>query len=257
MNTDVIILAQGTQRRLGQSHGPKQLLPLRGCGGTPILARTVRQIWVLAHWWPTIVTWDAIRLHQEVNPVRCGDTLVTPAFFELPDPGNSSLKGISRLLEQRHQSGLRLERTIVLLGDVVYSWRCLESLIELAAGSWGFAGTSDLSPSGGELWGVAWHRNHEDRMMSSLRDAMLRHPPFEDEYQPGQMRRWITGWQRGDLRDHVAQLRRTQNYVAIDDYTFDVDLPKDLLMLPSISSSAAEDDAQRGITWTPLSTQEG
>jgi choline kinase len=252
MNTQVIILAQGTQQRLGRQFGPKQLFALPACGGVPIMCRTVRQVWhMTAGWWPTIVTWSDVKaaiswLTHEGNP---GYT-VTPAYYTLSEPGNSSLKGIARYLEQRGIQ--RFDHTVVLLGDVVYSWACLESIWKMTS-AWGFVGTSNLSNSTGELWGVAWSREHEDGMIRQLGDALLRHPPFEDEYQPGQLRRWITGWQRGALEDHVAKLAHHGSYLAIDDYTHDIDLPRDMVMLPDLSASAAADDALRGVSWTGAS----
>jgi hypothetical protein len=169
---------------------------------------------------------------------------------ELPEPGNSALKGIARYLELREAQGRRYQRTIVLLGDVVYSWDCLEAIWEASTG-YGFVGTKNLSLSKGELWGVGWSRVFEDWMMTNLRDALLRHPPFDDDYEPHQLRRWISGIQRGDMADHVARLKRSGHYVSIDDYTHDMDIPHDLVLLPDLSVAAAEDDAKHGVVWTP------
>ncbi len=249
---EVIILAQGTQQRLGRQHGPKQLLGLPACGGVPIMCRTVRQVFSLSDWWPTIVTWAHVRIVGLSWPIDSGRRTVMPAYFELLDPGNSSLKGIARYLEQRERSGRRYDRTIVLLGDVVYSWACLGAIWQMS-NTYGFVGTSDISSGGGELWGVAWEREFDSRMMADLRDALLRHPPFEDAYQPGQLRRWITGWQRGDITDHVAKYRRTGSYVDIDDYTHDIDIPHDLVLLPELSVAAAADDAKHGMSWDGVS----
>jgi MobA-like NTP transferase domain len=258
MSTEIIILAQGTQQRLGAQHGYKQLLPLPACGGVPILMRTLRQLKAL-YVAPAIavVGWEPLfgtirRDHQDV------------ACYELPNPGNSSLKGIARYLDERERrarrdldSGLPVEvavnrgheSTLVLLGDVVYSWHCLISLMALTT-TWGFAGTRDLSASGGELWGVAWSAQFGPRMQGDLRDALLRHPPFEDEYQPGQLRRWLVGWRRGDLTEHVRSLRRRGTYIDVDDYTMDVDLPHHIPALGEVSIQAAADDARHGLTWS-------
>lgn len=255
MKTEVIILAQGTQQRLGMQHGYKQLLPLPACGGAPILVRTMHQIGALggnrANYLATattIITWH--ELHIAV-PARWYAVLSSPGriCMQLKEPGNSSLKGLSRYLEQQPRDR-GADATIVLLGDVVYSWACLKALFALPeAPGWGFVGTHDLSGSAGELWGVAWNSAHEDTMMADLRDAMLRHPPFEDDYQPGQLRRWITGWRRGDLVDHVRALRRRDAYIDIDDYTMDVDLPHQIPALAGASALAAADDLQHGLTW--------
>jgi hypothetical protein len=175
----------------------------------------------------------------------------------LSDPGNSSLKGIARYLEAdpgvlhappARSRPDRVARTVVLLGDVVYSWSCLEALFR-ASRDWGFVGTPELSNSSGELWGVAWSRNVEGHMIASLRDALIHHPPFAEDYQPGQLRRWISGWNRGDLTEHVEKLRRNGHYIDIADYTHDIDIPAHLAMLPWLSESAAADDAKHGLVW--------
>lgn len=261
MLTEVIILAQGTQKRLGMTHGFKQLLPLPACGNTPIMARTVRQVLRMAppgredaaHLYNagvlppvaiTILSWpDMLAPYPETSTLRLATRCVS-----LAHPGNSSLKGVARYLETRSHDH-PADTTIVLLGDVVYSWACLNALSRLG-GSCGFAGTSNLSGSAGELWGVAWARAHEAQMLQDLRDALLRHPPFEDEYQCGQLRRWIVGWRRGDTADHVARLRRAGQYVDVDDYTMDVDLPTDIPKLVPAARAAVLDDAANHLTWT-------
>lgn len=244
--TEVIILAQGTQQRMGRAHvGWKQLLPLPACGGAPILTRTLRQVRaMLPLATVTLVTWKALfsaSFASSSNRIR---------HVELPAPGNSSLKGIARYLESDARPPREPETdTIVLLGDVVYSWRCLSSAAILARGNGGFVGTLNLSSSGGELWAVAWPAARDDQMMCDLRDALLRHPPFDDDYQPGQMRRWISGFRRGDIVDHVAQAIRRGQYIPVDDYTMDVDLPTHVPLLETVSSAAANDDAVHDMRW--------
>jgi hypothetical protein len=243
MTTEVIILAQGTQKRLGLQHGPKQLLRLPACG-VSILHRTLCQLsHLLGDATVTIVGRPALTQPMTELAFRFALQAV-----ELPDPGNSSLKGIARYLEARgDRHGFR--HTIVLLGDVVYSWACLETIWAMTA-AYGFVGTSNLSEGTGELWGVAWGRPHEDAVLSDLRDALLRHPPFEDEYQPGQLRRWIMGWHRGTLRDRISKLWPAGVYRSIDDYTMDVDLPQHVTLLEDASQSAAEDDRLHGLVWS-------
>lgn len=243
MTTEVIILAQGTQKRLGMRYGYKQLLRLPECGGVPILQRTLCQI---SHIHPdaliTLVGW---------KPVT--DPMVALAFpfgvqaVELEDPGNSSLKGIARYLEAR---GARhgFHHTIVLLGDVVYSWACLEAIWRMSA-AYGFVGTSNLSEGGGELWGVAWAKGHEDTVMSDLRDALLRHPIEDQEYQPGQLRRWLLGWRKGSLQARVTKMRDAGVYYGVDDYTMDVDLPYHIPALGPTSKMAVVDDAKHRLFW--------
>jgi hypothetical protein len=245
--TEVIILAQGSQRRLGHHAGPRQLLPLPACGGAPILSRTLRQLG---------------EINSQATVTVVAESSLTEALFrvakwpiytvsvELPVPGNSALKGIARYLELREGQGRRYQRTIVLLGDVVYSWDCLLEIWEMSVDYYGFVGTKNLSLSKGDLWGAGWSRSHEDWMLTNLRDALLRHPPFDDDPEPGQLRRWISGMQRGDLADHIVKLRWAAHYADVDDYTHDIDIPHDLVLLPDLSSLAAEDDAKHGVIWT-------
>lgn len=244
LDNEVIILAQGPMDRMsrhwgrsGVSAAVPELQPLPACGMIPVIMRTMKQAARLGADRPALITWD------RVNASITGNARWT----QLPEPGNSALKGIARYLEIREQQGRRYERTIVLLGDVVYSWACLEAIWGVSK-TFGFVGTKDLSMEAGELWGVAWSRGSEDRMIAGLRDALLRHP-LGDEYHPAQLRRWVTGWQRGRLEDHVGKLRRTGAYIDVDDYTHDIDVPMNLVMLPDLSWAAAADDAEHGIRW--------
>jgi len=244
--TEVIILAQGPQRRLGNHTGPRQLLPLPACGGAPILSRTLRQL---------------SEIGSQARVTVVAEYSLTDALFqvakwpvhatsvELSVPGNSALKGIARYLELRESQGRRYRRTIVLLGDVVYSWDCLLEIWQMSD-EYGFAGSRDLSLSKGDLWGAGWSRPCEDHMLTTLRDALLRHPPFDDDPEPGQLRRWISGMQRGDLADHIVKLCWAGHYAYVDGYTHDIDIPHDLLLLPELSALAAKDDAQHGLIWT-------
>lgn len=256
---DAIILAQGTQQRLGHAVGRKQLLPLPACGGLPIMARTVKQLLAYGRVHPvrvTVVTWPDV-IHdpawlRAIQSTPCAHSEALQAndvqlrYVTLSNPGNSSLKGIARYLEEQPKDS-QAEYTAVLLGDVVYSWRCLRRVVEAAGhADGGFVGTSTLSSSGGEIWGIGWSRMSADRMMVDLRDALLRHPPVDDEYQPGQLRRWLVGWRRGDIKDHVTRARTSGRYFAVDDYTMDVDLPYHVPKLGDAAIAAARDDAEYG-----------
>lgn len=256
MTTEIIILAQGVQSRLPDLTLPKQWLPLPACANTPILHRTLAQIWAL-----TNVSTGVAPLISSVTTIICGPRLddqlsagvrvprghrFVPKRHQLGDPGNSSLKGINRALDcirPRWGRGAPAPaNTVVLLGDVVYSWQCLMELMHVTRPT--IAGTSDLSPSGGELWGVAWPEMWEPWVWGALDEALDKHPPFK-EYQCGQLRRWY--WAMRDMSTRAGQNGPT--YVPIDDYTDDIDVPADVANLPAISAAAAADDASRGITW--------
>lgn len=247
MRTRVIILAQGSQRRLGLGYPFKQLLPLPACGNVPILGRTLRQLGdpFARPSDVTVVTWEAL---IKQFPEGWAGLVAQTRYAQLADPGNSSLRGLSRYLEQDPDHDANA--TVVLLGDVVYSWACLRACWSLLYGSgMGFVGTSGLSASGGEVWGVAWREVNHYEMMGDLDEALRRHPPFADTYQPGQLRRWITGASLGDLTEHVARRGKLGQFIAIDDYTMDVDLMEHIAKLDFASVSAAADDAKHDLVW--------
>lgn len=245
VSTEVVILAQGpTRARMGQ----RELARLPACGNTSILCRTVAQIQKISTWPPTVIA-GFVGCASPCFYVGTVKTDVVPAYVDLPRPGNSALTGIARYLERRSYENRLHDRTIVLLGDVVYSWACQEAVFQMSEG-YGFVGTKNLALDKGELWGVAWSRKVDDWMMCHLRDALLRVPPFEDDHQPGQLRRWVSGLSRGDMQDHVTKLKHAGAYIEVDDYTHDMDVPHDLVLLPDLSAVAAADDAQHGICWT-------
>lgn len=262
MKTHVVILAQGTQQRMGDAITiPKQLLPLPACGGIPILHRTLLQLARIEYQnlrdpagRVTVVAWsevlDSIFKHRMLTRSER-----PPAEgLSLLEPGNSSLKGIHRYLALT-AGAEQPERTIVLLGDVVYSWRCLQAIFEPLDGPYldstgiprcRFVGTPDISPSGGELWGIAWERVSDTKptgrrgMIDALESALEKHPPFQ-AYQPGQLRRWM--WQI-----HPS-FHTTIAYKRVDDYTMDVDLAEHIGKLGPASELAKADDREHGLIW--------
>src|SRR5262245_64258905 len=81
----------------------------------------------------TVVTWPEV--WSQMQSWRTS----LPNFVTLCAPGNSSLKGASGYLELRPQlpaDGDDDRRTVVLLGDVVYSWACLQAIFLLSE-TWG------------------------------------------------------------------------------------------------------------------------
>lgn len=257
----VIILAQGEQTRLPELRTPKHLLRLPACGDAHILDRTLCQLaMLLDEPLVTVVCGGALRYHVEASArhevyKRTGKIVAIDAY-ELGSPGNSSLRGIARYLGggtgdlSRGPTVLADDLIeVVLLGDVVYSWRCLETILftSMPPGV-RFVGTSDLSRSGGELWGISWQQAWRGLAMQMLGDALEQHPPFA-AYQCGQLRRWLWAFDaelhRRTLKDFAANY-----YTAVDDYTDDVDIPADIRALPDTALLAAEDDVARGLHWS-------
>lgn len=256
MSWHVVVLAQGDQKRLPDLRTPKQLLPLPACNNVPILNRTLRQVWdVHNRVMPAatsltlaVVAWPTFRDHFEVHPVQVGTERIRPYVVTLPDPGNSSLKGFSRYWESPEGVACRrnAERTIMLLGDVVYSWNVLEALFDPKLDGV-FAVSHDISPSTGELWGIAWNDIASNGMQAVLRAAMDKHPP-QTVYQPGQMRMWL--WEAETWLCEKGQCRYNTDSTE-GDYTADIDLPKHMTptFLNELSARAAADDLTRGVTW--------
>lgn len=249
---EIIILAQGPEQRLGPRMVSRQYLPLPACGNIPILCRTVRQVWNTFQGIPMIATWDRQRGQADMRwsvggaPPGSHDITVTPQYFDLISPGTSALRGLSRYLGLRRSV---CDRTVVLLGDIVYSWACLHAIDQISrCQGVGFVGTSNLSEDTGNLWGAGWSRRHEPSALSDLNDTLLRHPALDDKHQPGQFRRWITAWTRGKMVDHIHHARRVGRYTDVDDYTRDI-TPDDIGKLPDISLSAQLDDIARGVAW--------
>lgn len=256
MTAEIIILCQGAQSRLPMLPVAKQLIPLPHCGDTPILYRTIRQLWDLAvkdgvSRVSVVASFSIMeRLLQRPVPIGTNGAAYAPFVTTLADPGNSSLKGIRRYLSyaRPHREHAEFQRTIVLLGDVIYSWACLRAILNIPLGGEGFVGSSNLSRGGGELWGLGWTRAAEIEMLIRLEHALNEHPPFID-YQPGQMRRWL--WAVTEARRTRAERYQLNVpwFTAIDDYTHDIDLPEHLAFVPALSQAAAIDDAAEGIRW--------
>ena len=253
MSTCVYILAQGVQSRLPDLAIPKQWLPLPACGETPILHRTLVQLWRLLGCQigdlPNVTVINTPELGQIIRRGMgikvASDVYFTPNTYTLTDPGNSSLKGARRTIDafSRDYWGEATpiaDWNVMLLGDVVYSWDCLTRLLTPSSRVT-VCRTSDLSQSGGELWGVAWSKERDDFVNDALDAALERHPPFRD-YQPGQLRHWYWAMNGAEPGAPVTAY-------AVDDYTDDVDVPADVKNLPLVAAADAADDLKRGITW--------
>lgn len=245
MSTNVIILCQGSQSRLPTLTCAKQMLPLAACGGMPILARTWEQLNRLSansHLTVQIVAWQPLIEAFLRGPQHFPVCRTSLGFLTLPEPGNSSLKGVAAALARRSAI---YDQTVILLGDVVYSWDTLRTALWNTKVS--FLGTPDLSPSGGELFAVRWNAAAEATMLAWLDGALAAHPKFK-EYQPGQMRLWLTG---GHDWNHAIPMPISEwtSYHSVTDYTDDIDLPADVTNLPALSVLAAADDAANGVTW--------
>ncbi len=164
--------------------------------------------------------------------------IVQTGLLTLREPGNSSNKGIVQALSWATTNPLAMigypPRAVVLLGDVVYSWDALASLFApLPEGGHDirFTGTPDLSPSEGEIFGIAlgydWHTGHDSALdhLKAANGGLIR---------PG---------------GGVAIDSPIFHSTAIGDYTDDIDVPEDLKNLPELATSAHMDDRKHGLSW--------
>ena len=271
-NLHVVILCQGQQTRLHDLPRPKHMLMLPACNYTLIIERTLCQLAMLGVQYATVVCEGALQrwvdglAQQEVDghgPLAALRYHPVVLSHRLIDPGNSSLKGVVAYMNAVCANWIRFgpnKHTTVLLGDVVYSWRCLRTLLFSATeapNSWRqdgavFVGSGDLSASGGEIWGISFNEAGRPNMTAALAGALERHPPFAT-YQCGQLRRWFIerALMAGLINDRsdYATAKTTTLYAAVDDYTDDIDVPQDLITLPNLARQAALDDFAHGLRW--------
>ncbi len=298
MTVRVAIMAQGKQTRMPGLAIPKQLLWLNMCQDT-ILGRTLRQLRnigsvteivvvggrEIAHVvvpeggeMPTVLDDPSVevggRPWSEVMPTDQPGTLrltfedasqgpkrrpIRMAALTLDDPGNSVLRGLQALAPWLLRDDA--DRTVVLLGDVVFSNQCLRELVTHPQGEVVFAVTTDLSPGHGEMFGLSFAAGIRYAIVTELH--LIEHPPFE-AYQAGQMRRLLWAWQRSASHTEMHRnpkclqarashtLAQTQRpdprwCVMVDDYTTDFDTTEDLQCLGETDVDAYHDDCHRRV----------
>lgn len=201
-------MAQGRQRRLPLDH-PKQLLTI---GGETILARIVRMVREIGPGEIHIVGWPTF--------AGLGDS----KLHTFNEPGSCILEGIagSRLLFDS-------ERTVILLGDVVYSVDALQCIYHDPRPVFA-AGNSDLSNSSGELFAFSFIRDQEAHVLSLIHTRRCFGQPHV-KYQPGHLRKLFWALQGGRLVREGCRQWKPEFYLPIDDWTMDVDTPADLVRL--------------------------
>src|SRR5262245_14331375 len=226
----ILVMAQGQQRRLdGVLSFPKHFVDILG---EPLIARTLRllrqhapdDITVIA---PSTSAWEELCARHRAR------------LYTQPDPGICILDGIHNTRGLWDPS----ERTVILLGDVVYSRAALRTILADSRPI-GFAGRPTgsritLCPHG-ELFGLGFEPIARDRITGWLDDAMFRHHETYPE-------RIGLLW---GLYHQLAGGRRVRPdlFSTIDDYTDDIDDARDLASLPFLLDAlrAEEGDAPAG-----------
>jgi len=200
VETRVLILCAGDGERWGEYlGGPKQLAPI---GGRPLLVRTVDQVEKQFGVLPVIVTQDP-RLHV----TRC------QSFY--PERRRWV---VETFLSTRRLWSLR---TVVLLGDVLYTDGAMATFLQNAVGLviFGRRGASAFSGKRyGELFGVSFTRQYHEFVVDCLDHVIAD----------------AEGGARGKLWDfcffaEAHQLPRLQpaTFCEIHDYTEDFDSPQE------------------------------
>lgn len=200
---------------------PKHLLPV---AGEPILCRTQRLLEELE---PAasiaVIGWPAL--------ARAAVSLVT-----LPEPGYCVLDGIS-------QTGFLwgTGRVLVLLGDVVWSREALAGVVADNRRLF-VAGTRDLSPSQGEAFALSFADREEvevELATCPCRVSGTGSPLGFRKAQGGHLRRFLWWAQRRrGLKPPRKQDWCPEIYHPIDDWTDDIDTPRDLERLGALSRCA-------------------
>lgn len=234
---NVLIMAQGEQRRLPKMEigCAKQMLPV---AGEPIIARTARLVREMA-------PWASVRIIGRWN-----DFSGVGPVVELADPGFCVLDGMAGALDF-----VETGRVITLLGDVVWSRDALRALLHDESPI-AFAGTRELTLSTGEIFGCVF--SDRETLKLALDSTPCRYRISSPNPRAPLPMTYATGQQGGHLRNLLffvqwGRTRRVKNerlpwwderyYVPIDDWTTDIDTPKDVDTLPMLSAMVRVDDA--------------
>lgn len=265
---DILILAHGQQTRLPQLGVlPKCLIQLAECGET-ILERTIRMVheivgkdgnfdpWVtvvaapfvakalLPHPW-RVIDWKAPELPCKFVRLTRGmpnrtslyaRSIEVLSFHETPATApKCTLERLEQVFRFQARATGNAVRHVLLLGDVVWSRDALQRVLLDMRRPVTFAGTPDLSTSGGELFAITWATDRNEEILENLQNC--ERSAHRDVPQPGQLRRLL--WYRRGNKD--SPLGDPQ-YMIISDWTRDVDTSADLDRLPTLDALAAAEE---------------
>jgi hypothetical protein len=223
----VIIMAQGYQRRLACLQSHKCLLPIGG--GATLLSRTVKLLGNTNHDW-LVVGWPD--LSTICRKLEVG-------FVTLPQPGLCILEGLAQVSRYFSREDHRCRspgRTTILLGDVLYSHAAMSAIMSDRR-SLVFAGTRDISRSTGEIFALSFTDHCYVAQLLENSKCRPAHAKT-DVPQPGHLRNLL--WDVLPRRDFPCSPPRDvlkPVYLEIDDYTTDFDTEADLARLPSAIAS--------------------
>lgn len=215
MTDRALLLCAGNATRWGAQDTPKQLMPLRG---EPILHRAARLLGELV---------PGVDIKIVVKDAR-DDTWKVPGTSRTTAKLDPERVQADKVLSSRHlwsTSG----RTFVLFGDVYFTVAALDDLTSDVR-PWVALGRSGASSFTGcdhrELFGFAFDPDqHEAFEAAALRCLAL--------HRAGRMGGWSGGWQvyaamaGADDEGVAGRFRDRGNFIDVDDWTEDLDRPRD------------------------------
>lgn len=234
---NILLMCQGQQRRLPNLTHSKHMLEMNG---ETILGRTLRLL--AAHVGGPSKVGIVVFGSKDLMPaLEAGERagLRIPLLAQLPAPGKCVVDGILAARPAWDWEG----RTIILLGDVVWSRSALAAFLADPR-PLVFAGTPDISNSGGEVFGVSF--TSEKEMTVLCMSCPCRKVNFS-VVQGGHLRRllWHAQQQKGlvppdDLgNQEPVQTWHPDLYLPITDWTDDIDTPADVRNLPELAYQSA------------------
>lgn len=244
---NILLMAQGQQRRLPDLKHPKHLLAV---GGEPILVRTLRMLRDSTPGPWTRMDKDSVTIVG--NASDFSRATVAAGLEGLVDiipnnePGACIVDG---MIASRASWGYDLGRTLILLGDVVWSWAALEQVLADKRPIV-FAGTPVLTAAEGEVFALAFddpEELHRLCITCPCRVDGSRARSFM-KAQGGHMRRllwWTQECKKLRLPARSKQTWHPDVYLPIEDWTDDVDTPADVARLPELARLAELDERQR------------
>lgn len=246
MALSIVILCQGQQQRLPGLTVPKPLMRLQICRET-ILGRTLRLVRDLTPRDSRILVVAGDTIRKDLLPFPSSSatsdrgTLYHNAgglgVVTLTKPGSSTIAGLAQLLPIGMPGSER--RTIVLLGDVVYSRESLAKIVH-SAEPIVFAATRDVTPTQGEVFAMTWSPGSAMTAQHLIGRAYLEAPRHA---QPDSDDLRLALWKHVDFTAHPKELGRrlieNDSFLTITDWTQGFDTPEDLEHLAEIDQLAS------------------